>query len=84
MGANDFDGSDGGPLPDRTARLIADIEDRVRPTIVPTHRFVDGEHIETIEGRISIVDFETLIRLLKAARQGSGDHDEGTESEAVR
>lgn len=52
-----------------TEQLVAEIEARVRPTICPTHRFTGEGHEETLEGRISLVDFETLLRLYRASNQ---------------
>jgi hypothetical protein len=41
--------------------VVAQIRERVFATVCPTHRFVDGEHIETQEGRISAADFGALL-----------------------
>lgn len=46
------------------ARIIREIADRVRPTIGPTFSVPGGE---TVEGRISATDFETLVTLAGAA-----------------
>ena len=48
-------------------QLVAEIEARVRPTICSTFSMRDGELSETIEGRISQIDFDTLVRLFRDA-----------------
>jgi hypothetical protein len=53
--------------------LISEIERRVRPTLCSTHRFVDDEHQETFEGRISAVDFECLLSFARSAPQEAQD-----------
>lgn len=48
-------------------QLVADIEARVRPTICNTFGMRDGEPHESIEGRISQVDLDTIVRLFRDA-----------------
>jgi hypothetical protein len=53
-------------------QLVADVEARVRPTMCHTFGFEDGEVDQAYEGRISLVDFDTVVRLFRAARSGAG------------
>jgi len=48
--------------------LLAEIEARVIPTIAPTFRFGPEQVEETLEGRISRVDLDTMIRLFWSTR----------------
>ncbi|HET8726603.1 MAG TPA: hypothetical protein VFO41_03740 [Alphaproteobacteria bacterium] len=53
-------------------QLVADVEARVRPTMAKTFGISDGEIAEAYEGRISAVDFDTVVVLFRAARAGAG------------
>ena len=48
-------------------QLVAEIEARVRPTICSTFTMHDGGHVERLEGRISQIDFDTIVRLFRDA-----------------
>jgi hypothetical protein len=48
--------------------LISEIESRVRPTIATTFTVRDDGPSQSLEGRISQVDFDTIIRLYRSAR----------------
>lgn len=50
-----------------TEQLIADIDGRVRPTICTTLSMRDDGPTERLEGRISQVDLDTLIKLCRSA-----------------
>jgi hypothetical protein len=52
-------------------QLVDEVEARVRPTICNTFGTHKGEFFETVEGRISITDFVTLLRLYRAASAAS-------------
>ena len=56
------------------SEFISEIETRVRPTVCSTHRFVDGEHEETLEGRISAVDLECLLSFARIADEEERAH----------
>lgn len=46
-------------------QIVAEIEARVRPTIGPTFRMAHDGPVETIEGRISQADFDTLVQIFR-------------------
>lgn len=52
-------------------QLVAEIEARVRPTICPTF----GSKGESIEGRISQVDFDSIVRLYRDAARRARDEE---------
>ena len=52
-------------------QLVSEIEARVRPTICPTF----GAKGESIEGRISVVDFDTIVRLFRDAARRAREEE---------
>jgi hypothetical protein len=61
----------------RDADLLRDIEARVRPTICPTFGVVDGAMRESLEGRISQTDFDTLLDLIARVREAERERCAG-------
>lgn len=49
--------------------LVDAIEQRVRKTICATFTCKNGEPVEALEGRISQVDFDTLVKLFRNATE---------------